>query len=139
MGTVKEVLTPIYEKLEAEFVAKNGREPGLDEEGLLWERAGDMVIAGQKTDTKFVWVADMETPYFSWLSSGFTKKEAIDALRKRWDRHIKAIPTAQRGEAKTWKQFEGGAFEYFGGHCRLIQIGAGYRDSEDVRNEATHE
>lgn len=48
MGAVKEALFPFYEKLEAEFIEKNGREPGPDEAGLLWERAGQMLVADRE-------------------------------------------------------------------------------------------
>lgn len=135
MGRVKEVLLPHYERLHTAFMKKHRREPSFGEDGILWEKAGQIAIAKSKDGARFIWVAQMESSHFSWICTGLTKPQAIAGLRACWDKHIGAIPKAERGDAKLWDEFPKDAFDYHGGVCRLLEIGEGYKDYDDVPDE----
>jgi hypothetical protein len=131
MGRVKEVVVPHYEKLRRTFVKKHKRPPSAGEDGLLWEKAGQAAIEATKAQANFIWVATMDSSHFFWTAVGLTKEQAIAGIRKRWDEIIRSIPKNERVDAKLWSEFDTDPFEYYGGWCRILKVGDGYRDCED--------
>jgi len=83
---------------------------------------------------KYVWVVTMESTKFSWIAVGNTRKEALTALKDRWDRWIFSIPEKQRGGALTWNQFKkqwgNTPDNHFDTRVQKLMLGRGYMDHD---------
>lgn len=90
---------------------------------------------------KTVWVATMDTEHYEWVAVGATPKEAMTALKDRWDRHILSIPKRERGAGMTWRQFQKAEgqtpAEHYGAWCRKLVLGRGYLDDESEESYET--
>ena len=75
---------------------------------------------------KSVYVAQMETESFSWLSVGETEEQAKDAVLKRWNRNVKSQSEYYGTPYKKWdmetlESYYEVTVERVGmGECRMI-------------------
>lgn len=51
-----------------------------------------------------MFIAELDTGHFSFTSLGETRAQALDAMHKGWDAHVKQAPASERGHMFKWDE-----------------------------------
>jgi hypothetical protein len=74
------------------------------------------------------WIATMDTPHYSWIATGETKRAARKALLDRFQIHMSNFNEKKWPFNRDLEHNE--VDDYYGLYCYLVTLGKGYMDSE---------